>query len=69
MSDDLLVTDLTACSYQISMADRAALRLTRVASVHIKVLARGDEVTVTLKKVYLAPRLAKNIVSYEKVKI
>ena len=38
-------------------------------SVHIKVLARGDEVTVTLKKVYLAPRLAKNIVSYEKVKI
>ena len=33
MSDDLLVIDLTACSYQISMADRATLRLTRVASV------------------------------------
>ena len=46
------------------MADGESLRLTRVGSVRLEVLARGAKTSVTLTEVYLAPRLAKNIVSY-----
>uniref|UniRef100_A0AAV1TRZ9 Retrovirus-related Pol polyprotein from transposon TNT 1-94-like beta-barrel domain-containing protein n=1 Tax=Peronospora matthiolae TaxID=2874970 RepID=A0AAV1TRZ9_9STRA len=49
------------------MADGEVLRLTRAGSVRLEVLARGVKTIVTLTDVYLAPRLAKNIVSYGKL--
>ena len=49
------------------MADGESLHLMRVGSVRLEVLARGAEAVVTLTDVYLAPRLAKNIVSYGKL--
>uniref|UniRef100_A0AAV1UMW7 Uncharacterized protein n=1 Tax=Peronospora matthiolae TaxID=2874970 RepID=A0AAV1UMW7_9STRA len=67
VNDESLLIDSTACVYEIAMADGESLRLTRVGSVRLEVLARGLKVTVTLTKVYLAPRLAKNIVSYGKL--
>uniref|UniRef100_A0AAV1U6N4 Integrase catalytic domain-containing protein n=1 Tax=Peronospora matthiolae TaxID=2874970 RepID=A0AAV1U6N4_9STRA len=41
--------------------------MTQVGSVRLKVLARGAEAVVAFTDVYLAPRLAKNIVSYGKL--
>ena len=49
------------------MADGELLRLTRVGSVRLKVLARGMKMTATLTEVYLVPRLAKKIISYGKL--
>lgn len=67
MNDESLLIDSTACVYEIAMEDGESLRLTRVGSVRLEVLARGVKVTVTLTEVYIAPRLAKNIVSYGKL--
>lgn len=49
------------------MADRKTVHLTQVGSVWLKVMASGVESTVMLTEVYLAPGLAKNIVSYGKL--
>uniref|UniRef100_A0AAV1TKU7 CCHC-type domain-containing protein n=1 Tax=Peronospora matthiolae TaxID=2874970 RepID=A0AAV1TKU7_9STRA len=62
-----LVLASTTCSHEIAKADGESLYPTRVGSVHIEFLARGAEAVVTLTDVYLAPRLAKNIVSYGKL--
>ena len=51
------------------MADGKTLKLTRVGSVSLKVVARGIESTVVLTDVYVARRLSKNIVSYGKLEI
>ena len=67
VNDESLLLNSTACSHQIAMADGESLHLTRVGSVRLDVLARGAEAVVTLTDVYLAPRLAKNIVSYGKL--
>ena len=64
MDDESPLIDSTACVHEIAMADGESLRLTRVGSVCLEVLARGTKMTVMLTKVYLAPRLAENIVSY-----
>uniref|UniRef100_A0AAV1VI13 Integrase catalytic domain-containing protein n=1 Tax=Peronospora matthiolae TaxID=2874970 RepID=A0AAV1VI13_9STRA len=67
VNDESLLLKSTACSHEIAMADGESLHLTRVGSVRLEVLARGAEAVVTLTDVYLAPRLAKNIVSYGKL--
>ena len=67
VNDEKLLLDASACSHEIAMADGESLRLTRVGSVRLEVLARGVATIVTLTDVYLAPRLAKNIVSYGKL--
>uniref|UniRef100_A0AAV1TQK7 Retrovirus-related Pol polyprotein from transposon TNT 1-94-like beta-barrel domain-containing protein n=1 Tax=Peronospora matthiolae TaxID=2874970 RepID=A0AAV1TQK7_9STRA len=67
VNDKSLLLKLTACSHEIATADSESLQLTRVGSVRLEVLARGAEAVVTLTDVYLAPRLAKNIVSYGKL--
>ena len=67
VNDESLLIDSTACVYEIAMADGESLRLTRVGSVRLEVLARGVKMTVTLTEVYLAPRLEKNIISYGKL--
>ena len=59
MNDEPLLIDSTACVHVIAMADGESLRLTRVGSVRLEVLARRMKMTVTLIEVYLAPRLAK----------
>uniref|UniRef100_A0AAV1V1J0 CCHC-type domain-containing protein n=1 Tax=Peronospora matthiolae TaxID=2874970 RepID=A0AAV1V1J0_9STRA len=68
VNDESLLLDSSSCSHDIAMADGESLRLTRTGSVRLKVLARGVKTIVTLTDVYLAPRLAKNIVSYGKLK-
>ena len=67
VSDEKPLIDSTACVHKISMADGELLRLTRVGSVRLKVLARGMKMTATLTEVYLVPRLAKKIISYGKL--
>ena len=49
------------------MADGVSLQLSRCGSVRLNVTANGEEATVTHTDIYLAPRLAKNIVSYGKL--
>uniref|UniRef100_A0AAV1T9S2 Uncharacterized protein n=1 Tax=Peronospora matthiolae TaxID=2874970 RepID=A0AAV1T9S2_9STRA len=66
VNDESLLLKL-ACSHEVAMADGESLHLTRVCSVRLEVLARGAEAVVTLTGEYLAPRLAKNIVSYGKL--
>uniref|UniRef100_A0AAV1TH46 GAG-pre-integrase domain-containing protein n=1 Tax=Peronospora matthiolae TaxID=2874970 RepID=A0AAV1TH46_9STRA len=48
------------------MADGKSPRLTKAEIVRPEVLARGAKKSMKLTEVYLAPRLAKNIVSYGK---
>ena len=47
------------------MADDESLRLTRVEIMRLEVLARGKKKNLTQTEVNFAPRLARNIVSYE----
>uniref|UniRef100_A0AAV1UBX1 CCHC-type domain-containing protein n=1 Tax=Peronospora matthiolae TaxID=2874970 RepID=A0AAV1UBX1_9STRA len=67
VNNESLLLKSTACSHEIAMADGESLHLTRVGSVRLEVLARGAGAVVTLTDVYLAPRLAKTIVSYGKL--
>uniref|UniRef100_A0AAV1T191 Integrase catalytic domain-containing protein n=1 Tax=Peronospora matthiolae TaxID=2874970 RepID=A0AAV1T191_9STRA len=67
VNDESLLLDSSSCSHEIAMADGESLRLTRAGNVRLEVLARGVKTVVTLADVYLAPRLAKNIVSYVKL--
>uniref|UniRef100_A0AAV1UJY9 GAG-pre-integrase domain-containing protein n=1 Tax=Peronospora matthiolae TaxID=2874970 RepID=A0AAV1UJY9_9STRA len=67
INDESLLLKSTACSHEIAMADGESLHLTRVGSVRLDVLAHGAEEVVKLTDVYLAPRLAKNTVSYGKL--
>uniref|UniRef100_A0AAV1UWD4 Retrovirus-related Pol polyprotein from transposon TNT 1-94-like beta-barrel domain-containing protein n=1 Tax=Peronospora matthiolae TaxID=2874970 RepID=A0AAV1UWD4_9STRA len=67
VNDESLLLKSTACIHEIAMADGESLHLTRAGSVRLEVFARGAEVLETLTDVYLAPRLAKNIVSYGKL--
>ena len=59
-NDESLLINTTACVHEIAMSDGESLRLTRVGNVRFEVLARARKMT----EAYLAPRLAKNIVSY-----
>ena len=62
MNDESRLIDETTCAHKIVMADGESLRLMRVGSVRLEVLARcEDDCDV---EVYLVSRLAKNIVSY-----
>uniref|UniRef100_A0AAV1T508 Uncharacterized protein n=1 Tax=Peronospora matthiolae TaxID=2874970 RepID=A0AAV1T508_9STRA len=67
VNDESLLLDSSSCSHEIAMADGESLRLTRAGSVRLEVLVRGVKTIVTLTDVYLAPLLAKNIVSYGKL--
>ena len=67
VNDESLLIDSNACVHEIATADGESLRLTRVGNVRLEVLARGNKMDVTLTEVYLAPLLAKNIVSYGKL--
>uniref|UniRef100_A0AAV1UIM3 Uncharacterized protein n=1 Tax=Peronospora matthiolae TaxID=2874970 RepID=A0AAV1UIM3_9STRA len=49
------------------MANGVSLQLTRCGSLRLNIIATGAAVTVTLTDVYLAPILAKNIISYENI--
>ena len=64
INDETLLIDSATCDHEIAMADGESLLLTQVGSVRLKVIARGVESTVMLTDVYLAPRLAKIIISY-----
>ena len=59
-NDESLLINTTACVHEIAMSDDESLRLTRVGNVRLEVRARSEKMT----EAYLAPRLAKNIVSY-----
>ena len=67
VNDEKLLFDSATCSEEIAIADGKTLKLKRVGSVRLKVVARGMESTVVLTDVYLARRLSKNIVSYGKL--
>ena len=58
MNDESLLIQPAACVHEIVMADGESLRLTRVGSVRLEVLARGAKTSMTLTDAYLAPRLA-----------
>ena len=62
VNDESLLINITDCSHEIAMTDGESLRLTRVGSVRLEVLVRGMKMTATLTEVYLASRMAKNIV-------
>ena len=62
--DATLLRNAKECRYDIAMADGKALELTQVGSVQLQVVAGGKDRTVTLTDVYLAPQLARNIISY-----
>ena len=63
VNNESLLIDSTTCAHEIVMTDGESLRLKCVGAVRIEVLARGVKITVILTEIYLAPRLAKNIVS------
>ena len=67
VSDSKLLVESKLCSDEIAKAYGESLRLTMCGSVRLRVLADGVEKTVLLMVVYLAPCLAKNIVSYGKL--
>ena len=58
VNDESLLIQPAACVHEIVMADGESLRLTRVGSVRLEVLARGAKTSMTLTDAYLAPRLA-----------
>uniref|UniRef100_A0AAV1VAX2 Retrovirus-related Pol polyprotein from transposon TNT 1-94-like beta-barrel domain-containing protein n=1 Tax=Peronospora matthiolae TaxID=2874970 RepID=A0AAV1VAX2_9STRA len=49
------------------MADGDSLKITIVGSVLLRVIANGKDRMITLTDIYLAPQLARNIVSYGKL--
>ena len=65
--DETLLIDSAACNYEVAMADSESPNLTQVGNVRLKVIARGLDSTVMLTDVYLVPRLAKNIIFYDKL--
>uniref|UniRef100_A0AAV1U2V5 Retrovirus-related Pol polyprotein from transposon TNT 1-94-like beta-barrel domain-containing protein n=1 Tax=Peronospora matthiolae TaxID=2874970 RepID=A0AAV1U2V5_9STRA len=67
VSDEQQLVDSRECNKGIAMADGVPLQLTRCSSVRLNVIENGAAATVTHTNVYLAPRLAKNIVSYGKL--
>ena len=64
VNNESLLIDSSACVHEIDMTDGKSLWLTRVGNVRLAVLARDMKMNVTLTEVFLAPHLAKNIVSY-----
>ena len=47
VNEESMLIDSTTCAHEIIMADGESLRLTRVGSVRLEVLARGVKMTVT----------------------
>ena len=57
------------CEHECHLAEGEIIKLSRVRSVVLPVKAKEHEQDVTLTKVYLAPELSRNIMSYGKLEI
>lgn len=55
------------CDREISMANGESLKIPSVGRFRLRVIGDGKERAITLSGVYLAPKLARNITSYEKL--
>ena len=53
VNEESMLIDSTTCGHEVVMADGESLRLTRVGSVRVEVLASGAKTSLTLTKVYM----------------
>ena len=67
--DATLLRNAEDYSTEIAMADGEVLELTQVGSVQLQVVTGGIERKFTLKNVYLAAQLARNIISYGQLEL
>uniref|UniRef100_A0AAV1UNA8 CCHC-type domain-containing protein n=1 Tax=Peronospora matthiolae TaxID=2874970 RepID=A0AAV1UNA8_9STRA len=68
VNDATLSMDARDCKETCHLADGETVRLSRVGNVVLTVQAKGRQRNVTLKDVFLAAELARNIMSYGKLK-
>lgn len=67
VNNPTLLQNARDCEEKCHLADGETIRLSRVGNVVLRVLAKGKQQTVTLTEVFLAPELARNIMSYGKL--